>query len=102
MFCILQKTYYPNKLVARLAGDEFIVVIENGECCEEYIKQMYQLLQADSDPIIKTLKFSYGYQGCAKDNCLSIDEIYTQVDKKMYENKDWLFAIFLDLNQCIH
>lgn len=85
---ILKKAFHPNELISRLAGDEFLIVNEHGERCDDLIAKTYQILQLDNNPIIKNLKFSYGCEYYTIDNMPTIDQIYSQVDKKMYENKE--------------
>ncbi|SFF64577.1 diguanylate cyclase (GGDEF) domain-containing protein [Halobacillus alkaliphilus] len=80
------KEAFPNQaLAARLGGDEFIVLVENGSDIDPYVTSIHRLLEKREDPLLKTLSFSYGFQDYQEG--MSMDELYTSVDKKMYSDK---------------
>ena len=77
---------FPNQaLAARLGGDEFIVLVENERDIDTYVTSIHRLLKKRDDPLLKALRFSYGYQ--IYQEGMSMDELYTSVDKKMYKDK---------------
>ncbi|ASF41305.1 GGDEF domain-containing protein [Halobacillus halophilus] len=77
---------FPNQaLAARLGGDEFIVLVENGRDIDTYVSSIHRLLEKSDDPLLQSLSFSYGYQ--VYQEGMSMDELYTLVDKKMYNDK---------------
>ena len=77
---------FPNQaLAARLGGDEFIVLVENGRDIDTYVSSIHRLLEKSDDPLLQSLSFSYGYQ--VYQEGMSMDELYTSVDKKMYNDK---------------
>ena len=83
---ILQKVFSPNKMVSRLAGDEFMIVVEDDMNVEVRIKDVYDRMQKSSDVLLKELKFSYGFQAFHVN--MTIDQLYSKVDKKMYVDKN--------------
>lgn len=83
---VLKKVFYTNSLVSRLGGDEFIIVIENIETdVEQYISSINRLLKKHEVQSMNQLKFSYGYQQYSEK--MTADELYTKVDKKLYNDK---------------
>ena len=73
-------------MIVRLAGDEFVVVIENNELVDAAIvNEISQLCKESKVAEVKTLKFSYGFQEHSQD--LTFDELYSKVDSNMYLNK---------------
>lgn len=82
---ILEKVYYPNTMISRLAGDEFIIVIEYSVDIDETIRDVYHLLERHTNELMNTLKFSSGVKKHEKS--MSIDQLYIEVDRKMYKNK---------------
>lgn len=82
----LQKVFYKDSLVARIGGDEFFVVMRNPN--EDYLQKINHvkhLLKTHENPHMNTLTFGYGYQAYNHD--LTIDEMYSSADQKMYQNK---------------
>ncbi|WP_058306438.1 diguanylate cyclase [Gracilibacillus massiliensis] len=83
---ILKKVFSNSGFVSRLGGDEFIVVVENQvESTESLIADIRNLLQKNNNPFIQQLSFSYGYQ--TYNELMTVDELYSTVDKKMYQYK---------------
>jgi len=82
---ILRSVFNPNKIVCRLAGDEFMIVIENEINIDRIINKVYDELGKSKADDIRNLRFSYG---CSRhQEGMTIDELYTSVDIKMYKNK---------------
>ncbi|MCT2535998.1 GGDEF domain-containing protein [Aquibacillus koreensis] len=83
---VLKKVFHTNSLVSRLGGDEFIVVIEKSDTkVEQYISSVEHLLKNHDVTFINQLTFSYGYQQYLEN--MTVDELYSKVDKKMYNDK---------------
>ncbi|MGP4077513.1 GGDEF domain-containing protein [Halobacillus sp. K22] len=82
---VLRKCSPNQTMAARLGGDEFIVIIEKEKGIDDYLASIHLLLKNSVDPLLKTLRFSYGYQ--AYQEGMSMDELYMSVDKKMYNDK---------------
>jgi diguanylate cyclase (GGDEF)-like protein len=83
---ILSHVFIGENMIVRLAGDEFVVVIENNELVDAAIvNEISQLCKESKVAEVKTLKFSYGFQEHSQD--LTFDELYSKVDSNMYLNK---------------
>jgi len=74
-------------MIARLAGDEFVVVLEEGRASfgEQDVKHIMDLCRASPIPEIATLAFSYGYHRHLPG--MDLDDLYSAADAKMYEMK---------------
>ena len=83
---ILRSVFAGEKMISRLAGDEFIIVIQHTTQKDEVIIQdIVSLCKASLIVQVQTLQFSYGFQAHSED--LSFDELYIKVDHNMYLNK---------------
>ncbi len=83
---ILQHAFYPNQMVVRLAGDEFIIVIEaSPKPITQYSQSIEDALKKSHIPQLQTLKFSCGYQSMEVD--MTLDHLYHFADQKMYAMK---------------
>ncbi len=82
---ILSKQISCCKFASRLAGDEFIIVVEEEIDIKFLIKEIYHFLQISTDKVLRDLKFSYGYIEFKEGDTL--DQLYTTVDREMYKNK---------------
>ena len=83
---ILKKAFHPNQIVCRLAGDEFVIVIENKIDIQETLDNLYKTLKETDEELLGKLKFSYGVQ-TYEDN-MNVDQLYNLVDQKMYKDKE--------------
>ncbi|MBL7005747.1 MAG: GGDEF domain-containing protein [Spirochaetia bacterium] len=83
---ILLQLFTNEKVISRLAGDEFIIVIQNSTQNDETIIQdIVSLCKASQVEQVRNLHFSYGFQEYNIN--LSFDELYIKVDNNMYLNK---------------
>ncbi len=83
---ILVKAFHPNRLVARLAGDEFMIVIEEDlDDLAEKHAEIRRLCRDNPLPEIQELAYSSGYQRFVPP--MTLDDLYHQVDQKMYAEK---------------
>jgi diguanylate cyclase (GGDEF)-like protein len=82
---ILEKLSSPNKMVCRLAGDEFIVVLEVYDNIDEILERVQATMILSKEKTLNRLQFSYGYQ-CYKKG-MTLDQLYVMVDEKMYKSK---------------
>lgn len=81
----LKQSLYPNKMIARIGGDEYIAIIEDDIQVEDYINAINEHLASSKDNNISSLKFSYGAYAFTPG--MTIDEVYHLIDMKMYEFK---------------
>lgn len=83
----LEKAFAEFGVVARLSGDEFIILYPNVDLfqIDVSIEKLKNLLKESKNPRLQSLTFSCGKQPSSKG--MSYDEIYISVDTKMYEDK---------------
>jgi len=81
----LVESIAPSKMAARLGGDEFICVIEHPCTEEEIISRIKMNISLIKDEVARKLEFSYGFQSSKIGD--TMDVLYTEVDKKLYEDK---------------
>jgi diguanylate cyclase (GGDEF)-like protein len=84
---ILRTVFKDVTMIARLAGDEFVVVFEEGKASfdEQDVAGITDLLCASPIPEATTLAFSYGYQRHLPG--MDLDGLYSAADAKMYAMK---------------
>ncbi|MCF7933046.1 MAG: GGDEF domain-containing protein [Acholeplasmataceae bacterium] len=84
---ILKQIYPKNKMIARLAGDEFIVVFEDDKAPYEAssIESIIDLMKESDVPQLRTLAFSYGHN--RHHPGMDMDSLYMSADNRMYEMK---------------
>lgn len=81
----LQKTFYPNMLISRIGGDEYIVIVEGQSDIEKQIEDLKDTIKASENEVFRKVRFSYGCD--AHREGMTIDELYAEVDRKMYAFK---------------
>jgi diguanylate cyclase (GGDEF)-like protein len=86
-FSRLLRLQFPNeKIIARLAGDEFVIIFEREAGSIEPNLAELELRCRDSVIAqVQTLRFSHGLQ--KYEPHMTFDELYMQVDHNMYVNK---------------
>ena len=83
---ILTRAFHPSRLVARLAGDEFMIVIEEDwPDLSKQTAEVRRLCGESNLAEIRDLAFSSGYQRF--DPLMTLDDLYLRVDQKMYAEK---------------
>ncbi|XFA98718.1 GGDEF domain-containing protein [Candidatus Izemoplasma sp. B36] len=82
----LERAFFPNKMISRLGGDEFMVVDESNLDITQAVNDLYSLIKSSEDPNMQKLKFSYG--NIKYKEGMSLDDLYNQADVKMYKNKN--------------
>lgn len=83
---ILKKSFHKEPMISRIAGDEFIVVIEQDDTLlDQRIKDTYQFIKNTHLKTMSSLGFSYGYQ--KHELGMDSDEIFDKADFKMYQDK---------------
>lgn len=88
---ILKQTFRGSDIVARMGGDEFIVLAIEGDSCEEYssvdrlIESVYEFNKSGKLPFI--LSMSIGSACYDPDNPSTLDDLIAIADKLMYDDK---------------
>ncbi len=86
---VLSKCFHLNSVVSRFGGDEFVIISKSTE--NEILSNIKKVEDAlsnyDSYPLIKDLKFSYGYSFNSLDKITSIDSLLDDADRNMYQLK---------------
>jgi two-component system cell cycle response regulator len=88
---ILRKNYRESDIIARIGGDEFVVVTvgttkESAEIATSRLKKNLEIHNAEANRSYK-LSLSFGLAYYDPENPCSIDELLVQGDKLMYEQK---------------
>jgi diguanylate cyclase (GGDEF)-like protein len=72
-------------LASRMAGDEFMLVMNEETIVDHLVEKICNKLKNHSFSVMNSLSFAYGF--CKYEEGMTIDELYAVVDKNMYENK---------------
>jgi len=88
---ILRKSYRESDIIARIGGDEFVVIPvgntkESAEIATSRLKKNLEIHNAEANRNYK-LSLSFGLAYYDPENPCSIDELLVQGDKLMYEQK---------------
>ena len=88
---LLKKVFSENALVCRMGGDEFLVILMNGQELHtvELLEQFQQNLQEEnkkSDTL--HIHVSYGYALSSEVSGQKADQIYRRADERMYHMKE--------------
>ena len=83
---LLKKGFRSNDVVARLSGDEFVVLAIDADGEPNVIDRLYELSQSITDKPYK-LEFSVGNFRISPTDNSTIDEIIEQADQLMYQHK---------------
>lgn len=81
----LVKTFDPNRMISRIGGDEYIVIIEDEVDIAQRIKELDATIKQSENKVFNRMTFSYGYE--RHRDPMTLDELYAEVDRKMYEYK---------------
>jgi two-component system cell cycle response regulator len=90
---ILRRTFRQSDTIARIGGDEFVIVLNGAKASDAEIVAIR--LQKNLDEINETMKRGYrlsmsiGMSFYDPENPNSIDELLTEADKSMYEQKKY-------------
>lgn len=84
---ILKKVFVSERMISRLGGDEFMVILErDDQPIETYVKEISKLCKKHPKRVMKNLKYSFGDSNYNIQ--VSMDKNFIKVDKKLYVNKD--------------
>lgn len=84
---ILRDVFKPERMVARIGGDEFMVVTSHdAEAAAKSVAGVRRAVtQSRNVPALKGIRFSYGF--IQNDPELTTDELLSSVDHRMYDDK---------------
>lgn len=90
------KRHFPDGLIGRVGGDEFVVFLENISdefCVRKRVKEIFNgaVRYTMEDGHLLSVTCSVGvsiYNACVVDGKKSIDELYSEADRAMYRAKD--------------
>ncbi|MFB1083162.1 GGDEF domain-containing protein [Jeotgalibacillus sp. JSM ZJ347] len=83
---VLRKAFQQKGLIARIGGDEFIIIFEGEYMKPDQIAADIDLhLNKLEDPVLKQLSFSYGFEMYQQQ--FTLKEMYMAADEKMYRYK---------------
>ncbi|GAB4543756.1 MAG: hypothetical protein Fur0020_13270 [Thermodesulfovibrionia bacterium] len=88
---ILKENYRESDIIARIGGDEFVVIPvgSSGDCIDIISSRLLKAVDAYNSRSQKgyRLSLSFGIACYDPQNPCSIDELLSSADKRMYENK---------------
>lgn len=86
---VLSKCFHLNSIVSRFGGDEFVIISQSSEKnILLSIKDIEDTLKSyDIYPLIKNLRFSYGYSFSDFNQNKSLDSLLDDADRNMYRLK---------------
>lgn len=88
---VLTKVFHSEKMIARYAGDEFVVVTQllSKDDIVFYREEMIKTLNEDRivEERVYEIQFSMGYHGCAKNADMDYETLLNAADQAMYVNK---------------
>lgn len=87
---ILRNTFDYGEFLCRWGGDEFTVIVRNatGEKMERYYSDMHKAVEAyNSSGAKPEIYFACGYALSAEEDNISINELLTKADERMYLDK---------------
>jgi diguanylate cyclase (GGDEF)-like protein len=84
---ILKNVFRGERMVSRIGGDEFMIVTtHDADAAARGIAEVRKATaQSKTAPALRRLRFSYGF--IQNDPALSTDDLLTQVDHRMYDDK---------------
>ena len=85
---IFQKNIRKYDVIARIGGDEFLIVFDS--CEEDVIKERLEKIKKEVENKFREygISISYGIVTIPKDGCTNPDDILSKADSRMYEQKN--------------
>jgi diguanylate cyclase (GGDEF)-like protein len=88
---VMQTTFRPEDMIARIGGDEFVVILPETDksavqtAVQRLIKNLEQQNRSQSESL--PINLSIGFATCVDHHC-QISEIFKKADRAMYLDKD--------------